>query len=79
MSTPTRRRGDPDTTYDYNAADGTLVTLRSDAEGVVDVRTENESAAADAFGMTAVEPVRKGRKAADTPTDESAGEPAEGA
>lgn len=86
MSTPTRRRGAPDTTYDWPRPDGSIVTLVAGADGIVTVTDADEMALADSFGLEVVadEPTTSGKRTrkageqeVDTTTDESAGEPAQ--
>lgn len=64
------RRGEPATTYDYHAQDGTLVTVRTGKTGRFTPRDANEAALADAFGL----PVAKGKGTDDTAGDEPAQE-----
>lgn len=61
------RRGEPHATYDFNAQDGSLVTVRTGKGGTFTPADAREVALADAFGL----PLAK----ADTTTETTGDEP----
>ena len=58
------RRAEPEQSFDYNDADGKLIRMKADSDGLVEIKNAAQARAADAFGLSEARIEAKSTRAA---------------